>query len=81
MNTMNTERTAQPGERCTCGRQATVVFTRDDGTDVGYCGLPDGGNQIGPCPFCGDQRHRQPWGDPALCPHYQLRPPTTTMPT
>jgi hypothetical protein len=71
---MTTERAAQPGERCTCGRQAVTVFIRDNGAAIGYCGLPDGGDRSGPCPFCGDQRHSQPWG-PAPCPDYQLRPP------
>jgi hypothetical protein len=71
---MTTGRAAQPGELCTCGRQAVTVFARDDGTEVGYCGLPDGGDRTGPCPFCGGERHRQPWGDPAPCPRYQLRP-------
>ena len=71
---MNAERAAQPGERCTCGRQAVTVFVRDDGSEIGYCGLPDGGDRTGPCPFCGGQRHRQPWGDPKPCRQYQVRP-------
>jgi hypothetical protein len=44
-----TQRPAQPGERCTCGRE-------------------DGGEQTGPCPFCGGQRHQ------GRCPAYRLRP-------
>ncbi|MFL6144774.1 MAG: hypothetical protein ACJ72N_23285 [Labedaea sp.] len=71
---MTAQRAALPGERCTCGRQAVTVFVRDTGAEVGYCGLPDGGNRTGPCPFCGGQRHSQPWGDSAPCPDYQLRP-------
>lgn len=71
---MTTARAARPGERCTCGRQAVTVFARDDGSEVGYCGLPDGGDRTGPCPFCGGERHRRSWGDPAPCPQYQLRP-------
>lgn len=73
---MSTQRAAQPGEHCTCGRPAIIVFTRDDTTEIGYCGLPDGGDQNGPCLFCGGQRHQQPWGGPAPCPQYQLRPPS-----
>lgn len=69
-----TEREAQPAEHCACGRQAVIVFVRDNGSEVGYCGLPDGGERTGPGPFCGRERHRQPWGDPAPCPPYRLRP-------
>ena len=60
------ERGAAPGERCTCGRQARIVFIRDDGTETGWCGRSDGGDQSGPCPFCGGVRHGR-------CPQYQLR--------
>jgi hypothetical protein len=78
---MTGDRAAQLGERCTCGRQATVVFIRDNGSEVGYCGLPDGGDRTGPCPFCDGQRHRQPWGDPAPCPQYRLRPQAQEEPS
>lgn len=71
---MSGQRAAQPGERCTCGRQAVTVFAREDGTEFGYCGLPDGGDRAGPCPFCDQDRHRHPWGDPAPCPQYRVRP-------
>ena len=74
---MSDQRAAQRGERCTCGRQAVTVFLREDGTEFGYCGQPDGGDRTGPCPFCGQGRHHQPWGDPAPCPSYQLRPGPT----
>ena len=68
------QRPAEHGELCTCGRQAVTVFITDHG-EIGYCSIPDGGNQSGPCPFCGAvERHRQPWGDPMPCPEYQLRP-------
>jgi hypothetical protein len=67
---MTGERAAQSGERCTCGRQTVSVFIRDDGSEVGYCGLPDGGD-----------RHRQPWGDPAPCPQYRLRPQAQEEPS
>jgi hypothetical protein len=63
------ERPAQPGERCTCGRQAVTVFVREDGSEVGYCGRPDSGEQGGPCPFCGGGRH-----EAGRCPQYRLRP-------
>lgn len=59
-------RTAEPGERCTCGRQAVEVFITTDHGDVGYCGRPDGG-QTGPCVFCGGSRHE------GRCPDYRLR--------
>lgn len=59
-------RPALPGERCTCGRQATEVFITADHGDVGYCGRSDGG-QKGPCVFCGAPRHV------GRCPDYRLR--------
>ena len=63
-----TERRAERGERCTCGRQAVTVFLHPDGRETGYCGLPDGGASDGPCPFCGGDRHE------GRCPNYRLRP-------
>lgn len=70
------ERAAEPGELCTCGRPAVVVFVFE--REVGYCGVPDGGGPITPCPFCGATApHRQPWGDPASCPQYRVRPEVT----
>jgi hypothetical protein len=65
-----TERPAAPGERCTCGRQAVVVYLGSAFGPTGYCGIADGGDQAGPCPFCGGPRHREPYG---RCPHYRLR--------
>jgi hypothetical protein len=62
------ERRAEPGERCTCGRQAVVVFHTDTFGETGWCGRADGGEQTGPCPFCGGQRHQ------GRCPAYRLRP-------
>jgi hypothetical protein len=63
------ERPAQPGERCTCGRQAVVVYLGSVFGPTGYCGIADGGYQGGPCPFCGGPRHPQ-----GRCPDYRLRP-------
>jgi hypothetical protein len=63
-----TERPAEPGERCTCGRQAVVVYLGSVFGPTGYCGILDGGNRAGPCPFCGGPRHRE-----GRCPHYRLR--------
>jgi hypothetical protein len=60
-------RPAEPGERCTCGRQAVVVFQTDTFGQTGWCGRSDGGEQTGPCPFCGGQRHQ------GRCPRYRLR--------
>jgi len=67
------ERPAQPGERCTCGRQAVVVYLGSVFGDTGYCGIADGGDRTGPCPFCGGPRHDTAWGDPGRCPDYRLR--------
>jgi hypothetical protein len=61
------ERPAEPGELCTCGRQAVVVYLHGRYGDTGWCGQQDGGRQPGPCPFCGGARH--PW----RCRLYRLR--------
>jgi hypothetical protein len=63
-----TERPAVPGERCTCGRQAVVVYLGGVFGPTGYCGIADGGDQAGPCPFCGGPRHQS-----GRCPDYRLR--------
>jgi hypothetical protein len=66
---MTSQRPAQPGELCTCGRPAIVVYeglTRWGPT--GYCGIGDGGDRTGPCPFCGRRRHTE-----SRCPSYRLR--------
>jgi hypothetical protein len=70
LETPPTERPAVPGERCTCGRQAIVVYLGSVFGTTGYCGIPDGGDRAGPCPFCGGPRHREPYG---RCPDYRLR--------
>jgi hypothetical protein len=64
------ERPAEPGELCTCGRQAIVVYLGSAFGPTGYCGIGDGGDQAGPCPFCGGPRHKEPYG---RCPDYRLR--------
>jgi hypothetical protein len=64
------ERSAEPGERCTCGRQAIVVYLGSVFGPTGYCGIPDGGDRAGPCPFCGGHRHQ---GWEGRCPDYRLR--------
>jgi hypothetical protein len=63
-----TERPALLGERCTCGRQAIVVYLGGVFGPTGYCGIADGGDQAGPCPFCGGPRHHE-----SRCPDYRLR--------
>jgi hypothetical protein len=68
-----TERPAEPGERCTCGRQATVVYLGSTVGPTGHCGIADGGDRTGPCPFCGGLRHETARGDPGRCPDYRLR--------
>lgn len=65
-----TERPAAPGERCTCGRPAIVVYITDDYGPIGFCGISDGGAK-GPCYFCGTTHHP----DDPVCPHYKLLPP------
>ena len=64
------QRPAEPGERCTCGRQAIVVYLGSVLGATGYCGIPDGGDRSGPCPFCGGPRHQEWEG---RCPDYRLR--------
>jgi hypothetical protein len=70
LETPSTERPAAPGERCTCGRQAVVVYLGSVFGPTGSCGIPDGGDQTGPCPFCGGPRHGEWEG---RCPAYRLR--------
>lgn len=67
---MSSERRAEEGERCTCGRPAVTVFLTERFGEVGWCGVSDGGDQAGPCPFCGGARHE------GRCPQYRLRPDT-----
>jgi hypothetical protein len=62
------ERPGQRGELCTCGRQAVVVFHTDTFGETGWCGRADGGEQAGPCQFCGGPRHQG-----GRCPSYRLR--------
>lgn len=63
-------RWAEPGEVCICGHPAVLVFVGGPHGDTGYCGQRDGGDQGGPCPFCGGDRHG------GRCPDYQLWPAT-----
>lgn len=44
---MNGQRTAQPGEKCKCGRPAVVVYVTEGFGDVAFCGIPDGGQKRG----------------------------------
>lgn len=60
------QRPARPGERCTCGRPAVLVFPGPRLGVPGYYGRPDGGDRSGPCPFCHRPRHD------GRCPHYHL---------
>ena len=63
------ERPAEPGELCTCGRQAIVVFLTERFGPVRWCGVPDGGRPGGRCPFCGGGGHVE-----QCCPADPLRP-------
>jgi hypothetical protein len=65
-----TERTAEPGELCTCGRPAVVVYLGGKHGPTGYCGISDGGDRTGPCPFCVGERHEPSLG---RCQRYRLR--------
>jgi hypothetical protein len=63
-----------PGELCTCGRQAIMVFSTASGL-VGSCGIDDGGNDAGRCPFClSPRKHFDASGLLVQCPQYRLRP-------
>lgn len=42
------ERPARPGELCTCGRPAVVVYVTEKFGEVPYCGIPDGGARVRP---------------------------------
>jgi hypothetical protein len=68
-----TERRAEPGELCTCGRQAVIVYLGTAWGPTGVCLIQDGGSRQGPCPFCGDPRSVREAHD-GLCPQYRLRP-------
>jgi hypothetical protein len=66
------ERPAEPGELCTCGRQAIVVYLGSEWGPTGACLIQDGGSRQGPCPWCGDPRPpRDAHG--GRCPQYRLR--------
>jgi hypothetical protein len=65
-----TKRRAEPGELCTCGRQAIVVYLGSEFGPTGDCGIRDGGAKTGTCPFCGGPQHGEPEG---RCPQYRLR--------
>ena len=64
------ERPAEPGELCTYGRPAVLVYLGGVFGSTGWCGQSDGGNRAGPCPFCGGPRHSEEEG---RCPSYRLR--------
>lgn len=72
----STERPAEPGDLCTCGRQAIVVYSNEQFGDAGHCGIEGAAfTPVLPCPWCSSTvPHRQAWGDPEKCPQYRLRP-------
>lgn len=37
----SSQRPAERGELCTCGRQAVIVYVTERSGDVGYCGIPN----------------------------------------
>lgn len=71
------ERAARPGELCTCGRPAVVVYSNEKFGDAGYCGVEgSAADPVLPCPWCGTTTpHRASYGDPERCPSYSVRPP------
>lgn len=40
MNESTNERPARPGETCTCGKPATIVFMTEQWGETPYCGAP-----------------------------------------
>ena len=71
---MDPTRPAQPGEVCTCGRLAVVVFLTERWGATGWCGVSDGGRKDA-CTFCDTTAH-----DGERCPQYRLRPHPHTWP-
>jgi hypothetical protein len=72
---MSEQRPAEPGELCTCGRQAVVVYANEEYGEVGHCGVEGAAfRPVLPCPWCGaTEAHTESWGDPGRCPQYTLR--------
>jgi hypothetical protein len=68
-NPMVTQRPARPGELCTCGRPAQIVFLTEQWGPTRWCGISDRG-ATGPCVFCNGPAHTN-----ERCPRYQLHPP------
>lgn len=67
------QRPARPGELCTCGHPARMVY-RAEGRVFGSCEI-EGQAPLLPCPFCGSSTaHTKAWGDSAACPQYRLNP-------
>jgi hypothetical protein len=70
----STERPAEPGELCTCGRQARTVFITRRWGEVGSCDTDNSGQRpILPCPFCRATEAHQVGGEIVKCPQYRLR--------
>lgn len=86
MSALDDQRDAVPGDLCTCGRQAVVVYTTRPDDPVGHCGRNNGGAPAdGWCPFCENElRHdvagwnedtqtSYPIPQAGRCPRYRLR--------
>lgn len=67
----NYRRPARPGEVCTCGRPARVVFASPAFGEVGTCLSSEPRKQVRPCPFCGTTGSH---GGEAICPAYRVSP-------
>ena len=61
------QRPAEPGEVCTCGRPAVIVYVGGAFGETGYCGRQR--RTARSCPWCPDGPH-----DGARCPAYRVRP-------
>ena len=70
----SSERPAEPGELCTCGRQARTVFLTRRWGEVGSCDTNNAGlAPVLPCPFCGATEAHEVDGEVVKCPQYRLR--------
>jgi hypothetical protein len=70
---MSGQRAARPVSAAPAAGRRSPCSPARTGPEFGYCGLPDGGDRTGLCPFCGHDRHRHSWGDAAPCPRYRLQ--------
>lgn len=70
------ERGARPGEVCSCGRPAIIVYMTEKFGDVGHCGISDGGQHTKASERA--EATTEPGGLPAILAH--LAQPMTVVP-